>query len=1779
MPNGDLFKLPAFPTSFTEEDAKRLEQLEKQREIMEEAYKVKFSREAWGRAPGWEKAARQITPSWFTPAIRALPGVAETWEFGYTPEQFQKSMFEVEEEYKELARKQKITGLLPNIQTGIVIAALQGEPITDTSDLLSTFPELRADFTEEEINYLARLSQALSRATPEQIMSGELFASEPGQLPITGEDVDFFFPKGVQDPRFILSTVAFSKDLEAISSALREAYPPAVTKEEASEELRARIQEYFRQLGIEQGLVPEGQGKAAIKAGHEEIAQSVGENIIFKDESGRLLATRRRSDGSVWSAFRADLLGYYDEKLGMLTPFSPIGEPLPSGESRESLIKDLWDAFYLDLKGTGFRIKQAFLYTYPASILDYLKRQLNPEGYELTPAKFFTEFSPYWAGIAKLLDKRTKEALIESMDVQLEDMKQDYNRRVENYYVWVAERPELQPRPEWVIDVEGLGCVDTFKKYGEKILTNPSFLGYVMADNSATILAFATTLAVAYGTRNPYLTMAVASALFAPIETQDLYEDLIASGASEQFALEISPKAGALIASIESLGALPIARVISPAFFAAFRKNIARQIVKMTTAEMAKRAAIQVGYIEAAEVTEEILQEIIHNAYVQTVDENRALLENVPEVTIRAAISMLPLSAFGGGAHFQAMRHNLPPKVREGLDADTEKAKAAGAAEEDAQAGALVKLMETETGQAQVKEASEKAEEKLPDTSNKIAKMEERLISYNEEIKVTESSLEIQRDRLEKMKVTHELASERLAQHGLIEGLEERLTELEKDKKLLQKKIQKARDKLRIEPIIPKTPTEEVVQQEAVDSTTVPYQFISPWLQADPLLPIRRPRVLDWEDEQAGVDKVLQDSRIAKAVKLPPEIKATRELVENTINRLQDEYDNAKESNDKEAIKDVEDRLRDIAKDAGLRAKALLGKRWGDIPPDGRLKLVSSALPDKSLKFSGLKEGTDMEYFMQFLEEMTGAPFYSILVRIEDANATAETAKELILQRISTDPHFKDVRTNEEALDRVTQEVNARNEIQGVEHPDNISENEMLLADAIQDIYDFYKPIVRYLRVARTRSTMEAFKEEFPDAVEKGKELELEMAIKLKEKGNLDDLWAYLFTLEWGVIEHGFDPRMIASPGLRVGRRGGLRVTRGKGRLMRREKIEFPAGKMSKNILARLASYVEQMEIQWRIEPEIDTLGEWWDIVGDKFEHWGQIEKGLETWLERVQGISLGYNWFDRQVRRLWRQAMAAVFLEPFMAFRNLHQAMLFHPDRMELARVMFEWKSLPADVREQFHIGFDTYISQLGGLRRDWLHVGERGFLVPEWFNRMADTICLYGMSDYYPRQWSAMAAFNKAYRATQQYRKDGNIGKWIKDSGAIHLRQTERNYALTHYLGQVDETFDKGIAGFREIDSNFMTSFYIAKRIADITHFKYRRSSRGLIEMGKTGSTLWNLVVFLRGYAQRLYFQAEKIKRAFRGEATWAEARSGYFDIMKLVMVSMLISQMFATLTGRRRNPYDPLNILFGWQFGGLFVGIAQDVSILIGDLATIINPNATEEDKQFALNRIPRAVSRIPETLIPFLRRGIDIAETLLSKKNIVAYGVRQLIAMLDEKYTPEELEEIERNLWEQIRKAVLGGEVQDPAKLQVAMENIEVAETKLGTMDVMGRFYTLGDFGNEIASLTRDIPTVLVTEQEGYTPRVLFYKDCEAQWAELFTLPSNERDDWRKDHVLEEAMLLFWERYKRPVFTAGIPEAEEVKSLLLMWFDRYEIDKSMHGWWATWELPGEIPPPEE
>lgn len=151
---------------------------------------------------------------------------------------------------------------------------------------------------------------------------------------------------------------------------------------------------------------------------------------------------------------------------------------------------------------------------------------------------------------------------------------------------------------------------------------------------------------------------------------------------------------------------------------------------------------------------------------------------------------------------------------------------------------------------------------------------------------------------------------------------------------------------------------------------------------------------------------------------------------------------------------------------------------------------------------------------------------------------------------------------------------------------------------------------------------------------------------------------------------------------------------------------------------------------------------------------------------------------------------------------------------------------------------------------------------------------------------------------------------------------------------------------------------------------------------------------------------------------------------------------------------------------------------------------------------------------------------------------------------------------------------GGLYSKPGKVEITRTQLALLEARLGEMNKIGEFYTVQEFSYDIAKLTKPLPNFFISEAEGFSKLVLFYKDCEKEWEELYILPtspSSTRQNWRKNHIEAEAMLLFWGMYSESVFVRGSTEAEEVKSLLIMWFDLYNIDRRMHPAFASWTIP--------
>lgn len=186
---------------------------------------------------------------------------------------------------------------------------------------------------------------------------------------------------------------------------------------------------------------------------------------------------------------------------------------------------------------------------------------------------------------------------------------------------------------------------------------------------------------------------------------------------------------------------------------------------------------------------------------------------------------------------------------------------------------------------------------------------------------------------------------------------------------------------------------------------------------------------------------------------------------------------------------------------------------------------------------------------------------------------------------------------------------------------------------------------------------------------------------------------------------------------------------------------------------------------------------------------------------------------------------------------------------------------------------------------------------------------------------------------------------------------------------------------------------------------------------------------------------------------------------------------------------------------------------------------------------------------------------------------------------------------------------------PGSIEINRTQLALLEARLGERQLGGDYYTVREFGYDIARLTKfspdytiPIPDYLISEAEGFSKLVLFYKDCEKEWKEYDRLPLDKestialvseelygsdgywlagvlwsqndelpntstsgRTKYRLEHPDVDASLIFWGKSTQSVFYKGSKEGDEVVALLKTWFDKYSIDKYKHPHWANWTLP--------
>lgn len=333
--------LPKFPTTFTDDDTARLQDLTNESEKLREIYQSQFAPGVYEKKSAAEKAIRRIgeflyVPGWFGDRAEAAWRRFTPWlETGVTDVQAEQIIRETQRELSELQRQQTVVQRTSDIVNYLNAMAYGGYLTGDEAQLYELVPELnpssttadRLDVTDEERQWFIDYTKQIAGKTPEEI---EQIYVQGFAAPESWEDMLGAFKTIYGEtisPEQILSTIAFSKDIEEITSALNQAFPPEEEKSfEDVQEDDVKAQLAFLGAEASGDWAKDAQTLENIRQEMQaKFYEEVGRPIILEDkESGASWNVSINDDGIIRDIGTGEVLGKYNEDNEEVLPAIPL---------------------------------------------------------------------------------------------------------------------------------------------------------------------------------------------------------------------------------------------------------------------------------------------------------------------------------------------------------------------------------------------------------------------------------------------------------------------------------------------------------------------------------------------------------------------------------------------------------------------------------------------------------------------------------------------------------------------------------------------------------------------------------------------------------------------------------------------------------------------------------------------------------------------------------------------------------------------------------------------------------------------------------------------------------------------------------------------------------------------------------------------------------------------------------------------------------------------------------------------------------------------------------------------------------------------------------------------------------------------------------------------------------------------------------------------------------------------------------------------------------------
>ncbi len=559
-----------------------------------------------------------------------------------------------------------------------------------------------------------------------------------------------------------------------------------------------------------------------------------------------------------------------------------------------------------------------------------------------------------------------------------------------------------------------------------------------------------------------------------------------------------------------------------------------------------------------------------------------------------------------------------------------------------------------------------------------------------------------------------------------------------------------------------------------------------------------------------------------------------------------------------------------------------------------------------------------------------------------------------------------------------------------------MSEGEIALAKEYERGFFAEVPNVRFQRFLTSYHNNDGdiikIVNDFPQAAtDKAVRDDLREAIKIYESGGANQLKRFLDTKTWGVINTGYEPHSYINPKL-VERR--IQSSVSKGMLHVREDLANQKQLEKMTIHEAYENYKRRMG-NLKLEPFFRKYNQLLKEAAPQLGDSGDIANNLSLMMLHMKHGATITHPLARILARMGGYISSVVYIPPHLGLRNLYQPIWLNPYRQELVNPLN--KPLSEAALAYFDIYGQGGNQLIESLLQTYLGKGR----VATFIRRTSPM----GISETMNNKWTYWAMVNKATRALNEYRSTKDLSKFVKNSGMedFTLRQQKEVLELMA-LGKEEEA-----------------TWFIGRKINQNTNMIYDQRQAGPMTAGEFGTLAGSLLRFPRGYGQRMYEQAEKLK-----SGNWREKRLALSVIAGSIVMGIIGNTIYQKITGKKGSPYNPLSVIT-WSPGGLTFGAAQDTSNLISD---IFAAASGDED---ALMRLPSGLERGSNLLVPYYVVIINSLEAMSDTKGADRLAIRKVIALIKKDYHPNEASyEKERDWIGKLQHALFGGEPPEAEK---------------------------------------------------------------------------------------------------------------------------------------------------